>query len=625
MLGAMSTPAQHHNISRPRWAILAVLASLSFIYGCHDASSRVPTDEDSPSTVEDSTPERPNSKPTASHEALFADIGQASGFDFVHFNGMSGKLYFNEMVGPGAALLDYDNDGDLDIFVVQGSMLPANANLAAALFPPQHAEPFSDRLYRNDLTTGDDGIPVLRFSDVTLESGLASLAKTEGEARGYGMGVATGDYDNDGFIDLYVTRLGSNQLLHNQGDGTFRGVTAAAGADDRRWSVSATFLDYDRDGWLDLFIGNYVDFSLASNKQCRAATGSADYCGPLSYASQTDRLLRNRGDGTFEEITRRAGMQDDYGGALGVVAADLNLDGWMDIYVANDGVANQMWINRGDGTFSNEAVFSGSALNQEGHPEAGMGVDAGDFDNDGDEDLFLAHLSKETNTLYRNSGQGQFQDATLQAGLANASWETTGFGTAFFDFDNDGWLDILVLNGAVKILEGLASQSDPYPLHQANQLFRNLGDGRFEEATSEAGAAFELSEVSRGVAFGDLDNDGDTDVLLANNNGPARVLENRVASNHHWLGLKLSGVGGRDMLGAWIEVVRNSEPSLWRRVTTGGSYASARDARVLVGLGQQAEVTGVQVRWPSGLQERFVIDGVDRYVVLQEGRGEAQP
>lgn len=609
-----------HDLDRfhPSKALVAWTAVFAlWVSACGQAPS--PTSESAlPSGVES-----PSDSATPSASPLFAEVGEESGFDFVHFNGMSGRLYFCEMVGPGGALFDYDSDGDLDIFLVQGTMLPSTGDLDNALFPPRHDEPFSDRLYRNDLSVGDDGQPVLRFTDVTVESGLAALATADGASRGYGMGVATGDYDNDGFVDLYVTRMGSNQLLRNEGDGRFRDATAEAGADDRRWSVSSTFLDYDRDGWLDLYIGNYVDFTLGSNKQCRAATGSADYCGPLSYASQTDRLLRNRGDGSFEEVTRRAGIQEEFGGALGVVAADLNLDGWMDIYVANDGVANQMWINQGDGTFSNEAVFGGSALNREGHPEAGMGVDAGDFDNDGDEDLFLAHLSQETNTLYRNSGRGQFQDATLQVGLANASWEATGFGTAFFDYDNDGWLDILVLNGAVKVLQDLAAEGDPYPLHQGNQLFHNLGDGRFEEVTRDGGAPFARSEVSRGVAFGDLDNDGDTDVLLANNNGPARIFENRSTAGQHWLGLRLVGVGGRDMLGAWVEVVRQDGPSLWRRATAGGSYASARDPRVLVGLGDQDDVTEVRVHWPSGRQEVFPIDTLDRYIDLQEGSGAA--
>lgn len=619
-----SPVVSHHRLQNPSrpgpitgsWVFYVLLLCC---LGCgsetpsEDRQAPTPADSDSASTADSQT------------SPWFVEVDASSGFDYVHFNGMSGKLYFNEMVGPGGALLDFDQDGDLDIFVVQGTMQPPEAGLETATFPPQHDPPFSDRLYRNDSGNG-----TWRFVDVTAESGLAAMALAEGTSRGYGMGVASGDVDNDGFLDLYVTRMGSNQLLHNQGDGTFRDITAAAGADDTRWSVSATFVDYDRDGWLDLFIGNYVEFTLASNKQCRAATGRADYCGPLSYASEPDRLLRNQGDGTFEEVTRRSGVHREFGGALGVVAADLDLDGWMDLYVANDGVANQMWMNQGDGTFSNEAVFSGSALNQQGHPEAGMGVDAGDVDNDGDEDLFLAHLSKETNTLYRNSGRGQFQDATLQAGLANPSWEATGFGTAFFDADNDSWLDILVLNGAVKVLEDLASQGDPYPLHQQNQIFRNLGDGRFEEITGVAGSVFAYSEVSRGAAFGDLDNDGDTDVLLANNNGPARLLENQasgdgVSGGNHWLGLQAVGVGGRDMLGAWLEIQRASGNSLWRRVATGGSYASARDPRVLVGLGSEQDVVAVRVRWPDGTEEGFPIDSVNRYHVLEQGQGTASP
>ena len=557
---------------------------------------------------------------------LFVDATDDTGLDFVHWNGMTGELYFCEMVGPGAALLDYDGDGDLDLFLVQGSELDAGE----PVFPPQHPRPLSDRLYRNDLDTTADGSGQVRFTDVTETTGLAALGTA-----GYGMGVASGDYDNDGRPDLYVTSFGSNRLLHNEGpagggEATFRDVTAATGTDDPRWSVSATFVDIDRDGWLDLYVGNYVDYTLATHKRCRAATGAPDYCGPLSYPPQGDRLLRNRGRGadgrvTFEDITRRAGIDQATGGALGVVAADLDLDGWLDLYVANDGVANQMWINRGDGTFSNEALLGGNALNRDGHPEAGMGVDAGDFDNDGDEDLFLSHLNQETNTLYRNAGGARFEDATINTGLGAPSWDATGFGTAFFDIENDGWLDLLVLNGAVKIIEALAREDDPHPLHLPNQLFRNLGDGRFAEITAQGGAVFALSEVSRGAAFGDVDNDGDTDVVLANNGGPARLLLNQVGSSNHWLGLRLVGSGGRDMLGAWVEVVLSTGESRWRRVSSGGSYASASDPRVLVGLGAVTAVREVRVDWPDGSRECFSVPGIDQYITLRAGDGESLP
>ena len=291
---------------------------------------------------------------------IFADATADSGLDFVHWNGMSGEFYFCEMVGPGAALFDYDVDGDLDLFLVQGSELGEKP----ALFPPQHPLPLTDRLYRNDLELAADGTRRVHFVDVTEESGISALSTV-----GYGMGVASGDYDNDGLPDLYITSFGSNRLLRNEGPNAeghtvFRDVTVETGVDDSQWSVSATFADIDRDGWLDLYVGNYVDYTLATHKRCRAATGAPDYCGPLSYPSQSDRLFRNLGRGvdgrvTFEDITTRAGIDAITGGALGVVSADLDLDGWIDFYVANDGVANQMWINQGNGTFSNQALLGG--------------------------------------------------------------------------------------------------------------------------------------------------------------------------------------------------------------------------------------------------------------------------
>jgi hypothetical protein len=575
--------------------------------------------------------------PPAVGGPIFRDVTAETGLDFVHFNGMSGEFYYCEMVGPGGALADFDGDGDLDLFLVQGRML-GEAPVESATFPPHHPLPLTDRLYLNELEVGADGSRTVRWVDATEASGVAAL---DAGSQSYGMGVAAGDYDNDGRIDLYVTNMGSNQLLRNEGpgaDGTvrFRDVTGEAGADDPRWSVSAVFLDYDRDGFLDLYVSNYVSFTVATHKRCRAATGAPDYCGPLSYPPEPDRLLRNRGDGTFENVSSRAGIDREFGGALGVVAADLNLDGWMDVYVANDGVANQMWINQGPGddgvvTFENQAVLGGAAFNRDGQPEAGMGVDAGDYDNDGDEDLFLAHLTQETNTLYRNMGTGmggvQLEDATVTTGLGPPSWEFTGFGTSFFDYDNDGWLDLLVVNGAVKVIEALARAGDPYPIHQPNQLYRNLGVGadgapRFEEVTGRAGEVFELSEVSRGAAFGDVDNDGDLDVVLINNAGPTRLLENRVGAGRHWLGLRLVGAGGRDMLGAWVTVVRDGAPSLWRRVSAGGSYASARDPRILFGLDDAPVVEEVRVSWPSGRQESFPVPGVDRYLTFEEGTGD---
>jgi hypothetical protein len=557
----------------------------------------------------------------AAGPAVFRDATAEAGLDFVHFNGMSGELYFCEMVGPGAALFDYDGDGDLDVFLVQGHMLGAAKEVADALFPPRHPLPLTDRLYRNDTAPG----AALRFTDVTAEAGFPANGSS-----GYGMGVAAGDFDNDGRVDLYVTALGSNRLLKNVGGGAFADVTGTSGADDGRWSVSAVFFDYDRDGFLDLYVGNYVSYSVATDKRCRAATGMPDYCGPHSYEPEPDRLFRNRGDGTFEDVSAEAGIDREYGAALGVTVADLDADGWLDVYVANDGSANQMWMSRGPGkdgrvTFANEALLGGSAYNRDGNPEAGMGVAAGDYDNDGDEDLILSHLTQETNTLYDNSGEARFEDATLESGLGAPSWEMTGFGAGFVDYDNDGWLDVLVVNGAVKLIEALVRSGDPYPLHQENHLFHNLGGERFEEIAG-GGEATPPSEVSRGAAFGDVDNDGDTDVLVVNNNGPARLLVNEVGHRRHWLGLRLAdGEGRRDLLGAWIEAVTpdGTPQSLRRRSATGGSYASASDPRVLVGLGSSAAVSEVRVTWPSGRRETFSVPGVDRYLTLREGTGEA--
>ena len=550
--------------------------------------------------------------PSAS--SIFKEVAEGAGLRFQHYNGMTGKLFLPEIMGSGAALFDFDNDGDLDVFIVQGNILDPDTKAGDTLFPWRGSEPPRGRLFRNDLVVAKDGSRVLKFTDVTEKSGIV--------ATGYGMGVAVGDINNDGWPDLYITNLGHNQMYLNKGDGTFVDVTKKTGTDDLRWSTSAAFFDYDRDGWLDLMVLNYADFSVTNSPTCYAATTAKDYCTPRVFRAPGNRLFHNKGDGTFEDVTVSAGVDKEFGHGLGVVTADFDGDGWPDIYVANDGDPNQLWINQKNGTFKNEALLAGAAVNRDGQAEAGMGVDAGDFDGNGTADIFVTHLMDQTNTLYTNLGKALFEDRTREARLGMPGTRFTGFGTLFFDYDNDGWLDLLVANGAVQLLPELMRKRDPYPLGQPNQLFHNDGKGKFVEASDQAGKAFQLLEVSRGAAFGDIDNDGDTDVLITNNNGPARLLLNQAGNRNHWLGLRLIGKDkGRDMLGAQVEIVMTKDKTLWRRARADGSYLSANDPRVLVGLGSAAHVEVVRVHWPDGSIADWRDPPVDKYTTLQQGTG----
>ena len=539
--------------------------------------------------------------------SLFKDVAEQTGLKFQHYNGMTGKFYLPEITGSGAALFDFDNDGDLDVYLVQGNVLEPNTQPNKTLFPWRGPEPPRGKLFRNDLTPSKG----LSFTDVTQQSGIV--------AGGYGMGAAIGDINNDGLPDLYLSNLGSNQMYLNKGNGKFVDVTKESGTDDPRWSTSASFFDYDRDGWLDLMIVNYADFSVANNPNCYAATTAKDYCTPRAFRAPGNRLFHNKGNGVFEDATNAAGVDKEFGHGLGIVTADFNNDGWIDIYVANDGDQNQLWINQKNGKFINDALLAGCAVNRNGQAEAGMGVDAGDFDGNGTDDIFITHLMDETNTLYVNLGQGLFEDRTREAGLGMPGRRFTGFGTFFFDYDNDGWLDLFVANGAVQLLPELVREKNPFPLGQPDQLFRNTGKGSFVEIVDELGPEFSLLEVGRGAAVGDVDNDGDTDFLVSNNNGPARLFLNQVGNRNHWLGLRVVGKNGRDMLGAVVEVVVSENNILRRRVRTDGSYLSGNDPRVLVGLGAVTRVKAVRVRWPDGAVEEWREPIVDRYITLKEG------
>src|SRR5215467_6544620 len=461
----------------------------------------------------------------------FIDATAQTGLRVTHANGMSGEFLYPEIIAPGVALLDYDNDGDLDMVLIQGGPLARTKDTSLA--PAVQ----SVRLYRNDLDVGPDGTHVLRFTDVTEASGIHTSE--------YAMGMAVGDYDNDGCVDLFVTALGRNQLFHNQCDGSFKEVGAPAGVDDSGWSVSAAFVDYDRDGWLDLYVGHYLNWAPSLNTPCNGPSGKRVYCAPSVYVPQPSRLYRNNHDGTFSDVTVAAGMAGHFGPALGVATADFNGDGWIDLYVANDGQPNQLWINQRNGTFKDAAFLSGAALGANGEAKSSMGVDAGDFDNDGNEDLFITELTGQGADLFVNAGGGVFEERSARAGLRQPTLPFTGFGAAWLDIDNDGWLDLVTVNGAVTQNIDAAARRERFALQQHKQAFRNLGNGRFEDVTNRAGPSFMRAEVSRGAAFGDIDNDGDIDVVVGNASGPLRVLLNAIGQRRHWIGLRLVGPDGR--------------------------------------------------------------------------------
>ena len=530
----------------------------------------------------------------------FVDRAREAGLTFTHVNGMTGAFYYPEVMPPGVALFDHDADGDLDLFVVQGHPLgPAQ---------PAEAPPAGGgRLFRNDLANG-----TLRFTDVTAASGI--------DARGYGMGAAAGDFNNDGCVDLYVTNLGANQLYRNNCNGTFTDVTRASGTADAGWSVPAAWVDVDRDGWLDLFVGHYLNYSVATNVQCYSLSGQPDYCPPHVFRAQPSHLFRNNGDGTFTDRTAAAGMAGEFGPALGISTADVNGDGWIDIYVANDGTPNNLWINQRNGTFRNTALLAGAAVSPEGVAKASMGVDAGDFDNDGDEDIVIGELTGQGADLYVNDGTGVFSDESARSGLRVRTLPFTTFGAAWLDADNDGLLDVAFFNGAVTHTAEALARNERFALQQRKQLFRNAGGGRLEDVSDRAGAAFRQEDVSRGAAFGDVDNDGDTDIVVATGNGPLRLLVNETGHRQHWTGLRLVS-GRRDAVGSRVAVRRGDAATLWRRARSDGSYASANDPRVLAGLGPHAAPAAVRVHWASGRVEEWPQVPADRYTTLVEGTG----
>ncbi len=583
--------------------------------------------------------------------AFFVDVGAESGVGFNHTAGGRGDYYLIETMGAGGAFFDYDGDGFLDVYLVDGFSLqgigtgfdpvnllsetldyylmspPRERNLPLRLDGEadslvyrvrQHAEPLvRNRLFRNG---ADDSFP-----DVTSEAGVGDT--------GYGMGCAVGDYDNDGDADLYVANYGPNALYRNEADGRFTAVTEQTGTGDRSWSVGAAFFDYDNDGRLDLYVVNYLDFHVGNNQICggieemeespsgrqlRMRKDHRSYCGPKAYSAAVDLLYHNAGS-HFEDATREMVVFSPYGKGLGVVTADFDSDGDTDLYVANDGVRNFLYRNDGE-LFTEIAEASGAAYNAYGRAEAGMGTDWGDFDGDADFDLFVTNYSKQTNTLYRNESAGLFTDVTENVRLASSSFNPLGFGTFFFDADNDADLDLFVANGHVKDRVGSFAGNEDITYAQPNQLFDNLGGREYVDVSGDSGPGLEPVLVSRGSAFGDYDNDGDLDVLVTNCNGPAQLLHNDLQAKRNWLSVRLIGSRvNRDAVGSRIAVTCDGATQI-REVRTNGSYASASDIRQHFGLGGCSRVERLEIIWHDGSSQVVGETEANRFLTIaQEG------
>ncbi len=528
--------------------------------------------------------------------SLFVDKIENSGIDFIHKNGMSGEYYLPEIMGGGAAFFDYDNDGDMDVYIVQSGNLPNSK---------KGNDANSDKLYRNDTTTENQPV----FVDVTQQAGIVS--------NGYGMGVSTADLNNDGYIDIFVANLQANLVFMNNGDGTFDVSEKAIPTTDKNWSVSASIIDFNNDGYLDIFVANYLIYPMNGFiKHCKAFDGSYDYCSPQAYKYQADYLYKNNKDGTFSNVSFKAGLNNKSASGLGVVTADFNNDLKPDYYVANDGVENHLWINKGNDEFVELGLASGVAVNMNGEPEASMGVDAADYDNDGDIDLFMTHVNRQTNTLYVNNGKGWFSDLTMAKKLGSSSFTATGFGTIWFDYDNDGLLDLFSANGAVVKIKKDVISKDPYPYKQPNQLWKNIGNGNYKEVSNMQDPSFLRKDVSRGAAFSDIDNDGDLDILVLNNSSVPQLLINVTDSKNNWLGLKLiDKTKNRIDLGAIVSINFDGK-TVQRRVKTDGGFESSHDSRLLIGLGGYYKNTSIDVQWTDGMKTTYNELKINQYHVI---------
>jgi hypothetical protein len=523
----------------------------------------------------------------------FTDVTAAAKIAFKHNSGAFGKKYLPETMGAGCLFFDYDNDGWPDIFLVNSKNWPGHPG------PPSYPA-----LYRNN----HDGT----FTDVTKAAGLA--------VEMYGMGATAADYDNDGWPDLYVTGLGGNRLFRNLGNGTFAEVTAKAGVANGGFSTSAMFFDYDRDGWLDLLVANYVDWSIEKDLFCTLDGKTKSYCTPESYKGQSMALYRNRGDGTFEDVTAKAGLLQPSAKSLGLALLDVDGDGWPDVFVANDTQPNKLYRNNGNGTFTDVGVAAGVAFGETGVARAGMGVDAADYSGSGRPSLVIGNFSNEMMGLYHNEGNGLFIDEAPTSTVGRASLLTLSFGAFFFDYDLDGRLDIFAANGHVADDINVVQPKVTYA--QPPHLFRNLGERRFEEVAPKLGPALARPMVGRGAAYADIDRDGDLDLLISTNNGPAYLLRNDGGNRNNVLRVRTMGTkSNRDGIGAKVTLTLASGAHPWRLVHTGSSYCSQSELTLTFGLGDLAKADNVEVVWPSGQVDRLGPVAANQTVTVREGKG----
>jgi hypothetical protein len=560
------------------------------------ASSNAPPAEATPVKLaaEAATPTEV-AKPRPSGPIEFVDVTAQAGIHFKHNSGAFGKKYLPETMGSGVCFIDYDNDGWQDIFFVNSMDWPEHKT--GKSFPA---------LYHNNR----DGT----FTDVTRQAGLA--------IESYGLGCAVGDYDNDGFDDLYLTTVGSNHLFHNLGNGKFADVTAKAGVASPGFSASAVWVDYDNDGKLDLFVTHYIEWSIEKDQYCTLDNKNKSYCTPQTYKGESSRLYHNKGNGVFEDVTKQAGLLDPKGKALGVALLDYDNDGWMDLFVSNDTEPNKLYHNNHDGTFTEVGVNAGVAFSESGRVRAGMGVDAADLDGAGFASLLIGNFTNESMSLYRNDGSGLFTDESLRSGVAQMTTQSLTFGCFFMDYDLDGLLDIVAANGHVS--DDVAVVQPTLKYAQPAGIYRNTGNRKFEDASGKLGRGIQKPVVARGMAYGDFDNDGDLDLVITSNNGSARLLRNDNANQNDMLRVKLIGTkSNRDGIGAKVTLTTKTGAALTRMVKGGSSYLSQSELPVTFGLGKPASAKNIrlQIVWPSGVKDSIMDVQPNQFLTIQEGKG----